>query len=364
MVTFIIFLLILGILIFVHEFGHFTLAKRLGVKVDEFAFGFKPRLWGIKKGETTYAINAIPLGGYVSMYGEEKDRGSRSFMGKPRWARAIILFSGVMMNFVFAWLIFTAIFIAGFEPLVPGMVQGRGVKVVEPVVINGVEEDSPAYKAGLQTNDRIVSVDGQPVGSSLEVIANIYEKNGRLATIVVRRDGKEMSLNITPRKNPPPDTGPLGIELSGGKIGTVWYKAPFVALDQVGRLSELTVGAFGNFVKNLFVKHEVSKDVSGMVGVGFATDVVRRLGFTYVLQFIALISLSLAVMNLLPIVPLDGGHLLVLGIEAVRRKKLTENQLQWMGMAGLAFIMLLVVITTYSDILRFSVWDRIVSLFR
>jgi regulator of sigma E protease len=156
----------------------------------------------------------------------------------------------------------------------------------------------------------------------------------------------------------------LGIELAGGKIGAKWYAAPAVALVQEGNLIKMTVAAFGNFVKNLFVKREVSKDVTGMVGVGIATDFVRKLGVTYVLQFIALISLSLGVMNLLPVVPLDGGHLLVTGIEAARRKKLNDQQMQWMMMGGLAFILLLVGVTTYSDILRFSVWDRIVGLFK
>lgn len=362
--TIILFIFILGLLVFVHELGHFTAAKKLGVRVDEFAFGFKPRLWSMKRGETTYAINAIPLGGYCAMYGEEKDKGDRSFMGRPRWARVIILVAGVIMNFLLAWLIFMIILISGFEPLVPGMIGGRGIKVVEPVKIVQVEKNSPAQKVGLKKNDKILSVDNQRVGSSLEVVTKIYDKNGQAANLELDRNGKVMNFDITPRKNPPEGSGPIGIELTGGKIGAVWYKAPLVAVDQVGRLTGLTVKTFGSFVQKLFVKREVSKDVSGMVGVGFATDVVRRLGVTYVLQFIALISLSLGVMNLLPVVPLDGGHVFVTAVEAIRKKRLSEMQVQWLGMVGLLFILLLVAVTTYSDVTRFHVWDRIVNLFK
>jgi RIP metalloprotease RseP len=168
---------------------------------------------------------------------------------------------------------------------------------------------------------------------------------------------------ITPRKNPPKDSGPLGIELEEGKVGAKWYNAPLVALDQVGAISKMTVQAIGNFVKDLFVKQQISQEVSGMVGAGFATDFVRKMGFTYVLQFIGLISLSLGVMNLLPVVPLDGGHLFILAIETVKRKKLTEQQVGWMGMVGFGFIILLMVVTTYSDVMRFDVWGRIVGLF-
>ncbi len=374
--TVILFLFILGILVFVHELGHFVAAKKLGVKVEEFAFGFKPKIWSVKKGETTYAINAIPLGGYCTLYGQDENllEGNkkskepkdfdRSFMSKSPLSKIIILVAGVAMNFLLAWIIFTIILITGFEPLVSGMVEGRGVKILEPVKITSVEKNSPAQKVGLKKNDLILAVDNKAIGSSLEVVSKIYEKNGKEATLEIKRGDQILNLGITPRKNPPKDSGPIGIGLAGGKIGAVWYKAPFVAMGQVGKLTGMTVGAVGNFVNKLFVKREISKEVSGMVGVGFATDVVRKLGLTYVLQFIALISVSLGVMNLLPIVPLDGGHVFVTVIEKIRKKRLSENQMQWFGMGGLAFILLLVVVTTYSDIMRFSVWDRLVNLFK
>ena len=368
----ILFLFILGILVFVHELGHFVAAKKLGVKVEEFAFGFKPKLWSIKKGETVYAINAIPIGGYCSMYGEDptespgkghKDWG-RSFTAKPRWARAIILVAGVFMNFVLAWIIYTIIFTTGFDPLIPGMVSGRGVKIIEPVKIASVEKKSPADLSGLKIKDQIIAVDGVRVGSPLEVVVNIVQKEGKPANLEIKRGDKTIKMDITPRKNPPEGSGPLGIGLSEAKIGAVWYKAPGVALLQVGSLTKMTVNVFGNFVKKLVVKQEVSKDVSGMVGVGYATDFVRHMGVTYVLQLMAMISISLAVMNLLPIIPLDGGHLFVIAVESVRRKKLTEGQMNWMGIFGLGFILILVVVTTLSDILRFGWVDKVVGLFK
>lgn len=362
--TIILFLFILGLLVFVHELGHFIAAKKLGIRVEEFAFGFKPRLWAIKRGETNYAINAIPLGGYLSMYGEEKDQGKRSFMGKPRWARAIVLVGGVVMNFLLAWLVFTVIFITGFEPLVSGVIGRKGVEVVSPVKITEIEKKSPAEKIGLKKNDEIISVDGTTTASALEVIAIIYARDGKPVKLVIERNSKEMSFDVTPRKNPAADSGPIGIGMTEGKIGAKWYNAPIVALREVGRLSEMTVGALGNFVKKLFVKQEISQDVTGMVGVGVMTDFVRRLGLVYVLQWIALISLSLAIMNLLPIVPLDGGHLFLVAVESVRKKKLTDNQMQWFGLVGFGLIILLVLVTTYSDVMRFSVWDKFIGLFK
>ncbi len=373
MITLIYFIAILGILVFVHELGHFLVAKKLGVKVEEFAFGFKPRIWAIKKGETTYAINAIPLGGYCTMYGESgpdaiggkagKDW-ERSFPAKPKWARAIILITGVVMNFLLAWLIFTIIFISGFEPLVPGMIDNSLTKVVEPVKIVEVGKNSPAEEVGLQRGDEILSVDGGRVASSLEVVAKIYEKEGNPAKIVFQRSGEKKNLSITPRKNPPKGSGPIGIELTGGKIGAEWYVAPVVALQEIGRMSVLTVEAFGNFIKTLFVKQEVSQNVSGLVGVGFMTDFVKNLGFTYVLQFVALISLSLGVMNLLPVVPLDGGHLFVIALEGISGRKIKEEVVQWVAMGGLVFILLLFMVVTYSDVRRFGILDMITSVFK
>jgi regulator of sigma E protease len=356
LITGIIFIIIIGILVFVHELGHFLAAKKSGIRVDEFAFGFKPRIWSIKKGETDYSINAIPVGGYVSMYGEDEDKGDRSFMGKRSSTKAFVLISGVLMNFVLAWFLFSFLFIVGFSPIVPGLTENKLVQLKEPVKIQEVSDGSPAKTVGMEKGDEIIKIDGKKMGSTLEATSEIYQKVGKEIRFELKRNGQVIGVKATPRKNPPEDQGALGVVLEGGKIGAKWYAAPVVGLQQNGYLAVESAKSFFSFLKNLFIKQEVGPQVSGIVGASFMTDVIRKMGFEYLVQFVALISVSLAVFNLVPIIPLDGGHLLVLLIEKIRGKKLSENQLNWVSLAGLGFILLLFVVVTYND---FKTWDII-----
>ncbi len=364
-ITLLVFILILGILVFVHELGHFLAAKRAGVRVEEFAFGFKPRIWGKKIGETIYGINAIPLGGYVKLYGEDKkEKGDRAFNNKSKPARASILVAGTLMNFILAWVIFSIIYGIGFEPIMPDMDKIAFARVVDPVKIVTVAKGSPAEAQGLKSGDMITAIEGNKTASSMDTILAISRYLDKPITISLERDHQTLTVPITPRKNPPKDQGAIGVTLSGGKIGTTWYKAPVVGFLVSGKLAGMSIGAFGSFIKNLFVKQEVSEDVTGIVGIGAITGMVRRLGFIYLIQFVALISTSLAVINLFPIVPFDGGHLMILGIEAVRKKKLKDIQVQWMGAIGLAFILLLFLVVTYHDVIRFGIWDLIKGVFK
>lgn len=362
--TLILFVFILGLLVFVHELGHFIAAKRAGVAVEEFAFGFKPRLWGIKRGETTYAINAIPMGGYVKMLGEDQqEKGPRSFTDKPKPVKAVIMVAGVLMNFVLTWALFTYLFLVGFEPFIPGMSSTDRVKVIEPVSIVEVNNSSPADNAGISEGDRVISVEDQRVGTSIDVSLAVSQHLDKPMKVVLQRDSGQVEVTVTPRSNPPKDQGAMGIVMSGGKIGATWYNAPVVALEQTGRMAKMTAQGFGSFIKNLFVKQRVSRDVTGIIGIGALTDTVRKLGALYVIQFIGLISISLAVINLMPIAPLDGGQVLILAVEAVRRKKLSDEQVQWISFIGLAFILGVFLIVTYVDVMRFDLWDRLRGIF-
>jgi regulator of sigma E protease len=364
-VTLLVFVLILGLLVFVHEFGHFWVAKRIGVKVHEFAFGFKPTLFSWKKGDTNYAINAIPLGGYVRLEGENSDTGKEgSFMAKPPGQRALVLVAGIVMNIILAWVLLTITYGIGSYSLSPTFANHPGITKERAVVIVDVRADSPASKAGLKVSDTVLMVNDEPIASPEELSNAIQRHPGEPTTLRIVRDNQEQTVTVTPRANPPQGEGSLGVGTGETvKVKTSWGRAPVVALKELGSEITTTVYYVGQFFRNLFVKQELSDDVSGIVGIGAATGIVRRLGIGPLMQFVALISTNLAVVNILPILPLDGGHLLFTIIEAVRKKPVPDKYRQSVAAVGLVAILLLFVVVTYKDILRFSVFERITNLF-
>lgn len=362
LVTVLIFLLILGLLVFVHELGHFLAARRCGVRVEEFAFGFRPRLFAKKIGETTYALNLIPLGGYVRMYGEDKrEMGPRSYRSKTIGQRLFILVAGSGMNLLLGWLILSVLFVVGFQPLFPGVGSNPFVTERPTVTVKAVNANSPAAQADLKEGDQIVAVDGEAIGSDQEFIASVKEKLNQPVVLGIQpANGPDRDVTITPRTNPPAGEGALGVVIeSKGQIRSLWYKAPLAGLYETGRIIGLSVVGFVDFVKGLIVEQKVAENVTGLVGVGVATGVLRHLGIIYLAQLVLLVSIGLGVVNLMPIMPLDGGHVAALAYEKIARRPLTEKQLGILVSAGLAFVFLMFVLVTYKDIVRFDVIKRI-----
>lgn len=358
--TLIVFLLIIGLLVFVHELGHYLVAKKNGVKVEEFAFGFRPRLFAKKVGETTYAINLIPLGGYVRLHGEDGKSGAGSLKSKSIFQRFQILVAGSAMNFLLGFLGLTILFMSGFTPIFPGANTNPYVDGKQRVVISQVSDGSPASLAGLKVGDIVTSVNGEQIANDIEFI-NVTRGNlGKEVNISYLRDGSELSLKLTPRTNPPEGQGPVGAGINTtGKVKTTVLKAPAAAMYESGRIIGLSAAAFVDFVKNLVVKQEVSDDVTGLVGIGALTGVARRLGIDYLAQLIVIISLGLGVVNLMPILPLDGGHIAALGYEKITGKPLSDKHLGMLATAGLFFVLLLFIIVTYKDFIRFDIIGRI-----
>ena len=359
-ITLLVFLAIIGLLVFVHELGHFLVAKKNGVKVEEFAIGFKPTLYSKKIGETTYSINLIPLGGYVRLYGEGGEAGAGSLKSKTIYQRFKILVAGSAMNFLLGFLGLTILFASGFTPIFPGANNNPYVEGKQQVLVTQVSDDSPANLAGLKTGDIVFSVNGEKVANDVEFVAITRENIGQEITIGYLREGKEQSLKLTPRTDPPAGQGPVGAGISTtGKIKTSVFKAPAAALYESGRIIGLSANAFGGFVKNLVIEQKVSEDVTGLIGIGALTGVVRRLGIDYLAQLVVIISLSLGVVNLMPILPLDGGHIAALGYEKIKGRPLSDRQLGMLATAGLFFVLLLFIIVTYKDFIRFDVIGRI-----
>lgn len=360
-ITTLVFLAVLGVMVFVHELGHFLVAKKSGVKVEEFAFGFRPRLWSKTVGETTYALNLIPLGGYVKMFGEQDNQtGPRSYRSKNPATRFAILVAGSTMNLLMAWLILTILFITGFQPFVADATKNPFLTERPTVSIAKVISGGPAEIGGFQVDDRIIALNGQILDGGVGFVEKIRGLNGQTATVTVERGGETIDLTVKPRTDPPPGQGAIGVSVSQtGEARSVWYKAPAAAVHETGRVIGISAVGFVGFVKKLVVKQEVSEDVTGIVGIGAFTGVARRLGFDYLAQLVALISIGLGVVNLMPILPLDGGHIAVLGYERIARRPLTERQFSIFATAGLAFILLMFLVVTFKDFVRFDVIGRL-----
>jgi len=361
--TLLVFLVVLGIMVSVHELGHFLIAKRLGVKVEEFAFGFRPRLWSKTVGETTYAINLIPLGGYVKMFGEQDGQtGPGSYKSKNIASRFAILVAGASMNLLMAWVILTILFTTGFQPFTPNA-SSNPFLVEKPIVsVAKVIADSPAEKSGFKAEDQILAVNNKQVDSGAGFVDQITRLKGQEAKITLSRADQLIELIVTPRTNPPSGQGAIGIAIGQtGQVRSSWYQAPLAGLYETGRVIGISAVGFVDFIRNLVVKQEVSENVTGIVGVGQLTGVARRLGFDYLAQLVALISIGLGVVNLMPILPLDGGHIALLAYEKIARRPLTEHQFSIVASFGLALILLLFVVVTFKDIVRFDLWGRFFS---
>lgn len=362
LVTLIVFLLVLSVLVYVHEFGHYFAARRNGVRVHEFAFGFRPRLWSKKVGDTEFAVNAIPLGGYVRLHGEQPEElGADSFRTKTIFQRFQILVAGAAMNLVLAWVVLSGLFMTGFDPLMPGIAGNPFIASTQQVSVVRVVNDSPAA-AVLAEGDIIKQVNGRTVATDQEFVALVSKERGKLVRLLVERSGAERTVELLARENPPAGEGALGVAIrSSGEVRSSIIAAPAAALYETGRIIGLSAKGVVDFGKNLVLRGKVSEDVTGLIGIGALTGVTRRLGLEYLLQLVAVVSIGLGVINLFPILPLDGGHIAALAYEKVRGRPLTERQMGGFATVGLALVFALFIIVTYKDLVRFQVFERLFS---
>lgn len=359
-VTTLLFILILGILIYVHEFGHFISAKISGIKVEEFAFGFPPRLWSHKRGETCYSINAIPIGGYVKMLGEtEESQGPRSFSKKGPFVRAIVSVAGVLMNVILAWLILTLGFTLGMSPLVSSPNSIPGKKLSTSIIIADVLDESSAKSSGLKQGD--VLLRGQAANgvettfASTSDLTNFTQTNaGKEVELVYKRDSQESLIKTTLSGD---KEAPLGVSIvENSIIRTVWYMSPIIAFREVIRIIDINFNFLGRFFKQLFSTGVVSKEVGGPVAIYVFTGMAARAGVMVVLQFIAILSISLALINILPFPALDGGRLLFIVLEKIfRRKVVKENVENIIHTVGFVLILLFAALVTYKDVVNFII---------
>ena len=370
LLTIISFIIILSLLIFVHEFGHFITAKKSGMKVEEFGFGFPPRLWGAKKGETVYSINWIPLGGFVKIKGE--DGGGReetdSFSHKPFGQKSLVLSAGVLMNVVFAYLLISVGLMIGLPTAVDTNDLAKNQISNVRVQIAGVVEDSPAKAAGLKMGDYILSLDGQEI-KSVQQLKEYVSQNpeSEISLGYVRGKQEPAEIKFTPRvmEGFSPEKV-LGVNLiQTGLVRYGFFESWYQGLIAAFNLLVAIVMAFYGLFKNLFTGQGLSEAVAGPVGVAALTVQMVELGFSYVLRFTAILSINLAVLNFLPFPALDGGRFVGVLIEKIRRKPNNLKVETIIHNTGFALLMLLVIFITYRDISRYSfgLLEKIKDLF-
>jgi regulator of sigma E protease len=349
----------LGLLVFVHELGHFVMAKRAGMKVDEFGFGFPPRLFGIKKGETVYSINWIPLGGFVKIVGENGDsQEPGSFAAKPFWPRFAVLMAGVTMNVIFAWVLISAGMMSGWPTGIgegeTGLPASAHVGKAQVSVVE-VGTNSPASDAGLKPGDSIYKINGIEI-TSINQAQEVTKTNaGHASTYEFKRGNLDFEKTITPRANPPADEGPLGVVLSSvAKVSFPWYEAIWRGFTMTMFIIWATLSAFGGLIVQAFHHQPVGAALSGPVGIAVLTRDFAQLGLIYLIQFTALLSVNLAIINAIPFPALDGGRVLFLIIEKLRRRKLNQKAESLANAIGFSLLILLMIFVTVKDVSHYS----------
>jgi regulator of sigma E protease len=347
------FILVLGVLIFVHELGHFLLAKAFGVKVLKFSLGFGNKLISRQWGETEYLISAFPLGGYVKMYGEHQgeevrpEDENRSFSHKTVWQRFAIVFGGPLFNLLFAVVLFFFMFVFAGLP-----------EPVDSTKIGEVTAGSVAEQAGVKTGDYVRSINGNPTDSWNQVSENIKESRGQEVTLVLDRQGEELTVTAKPTMQKVKnlfgeDVGErymLGIVRSDEiqyKDATIGesFKAAFV---QTWNLSYLTVMGIVKMIQRVIPASELG----GPIRIAELAGQQMEAGWMNLLYFMGLLSVNLGILNLLPVPVLDGGHLVFLSLEAIRRRPLSDRSMEISQKVGIALLGTLMIFVFYNDILR------------
>lgn len=359
--TILLFIVVLGLVVLIHEWGHFFAARRFGVRVDEFGFGFPPRVFGRKVGETLYSVNLIPLGGFVKIYGEggEGEGDVISFASHSVWHRAVIIAAGVAMNMVLAWALFSFGHAIGIPAIAEG---GRPVRDAKITVTN-IAPESPAALAQLAFGNIIrearVGSNAVTPKTSAELIDFVKAHAGETLGLVIQPGagsppGDAKIVTLTTRKDPPLGQGPLGIALADiGISRSPWYQAPLRGLETLWFSVRATGEAFAGLIRSVATERSIPEGVSGPLGLFALTSQTTRLGAAYFIQFVALLSVNLGILNILPFPALDGGRLAFLAVEWIRGKSIHVRYERLIHTIGFVLLLFLVIYVSFRDVQRF-----------
>lgn len=351
------FLSLIGLMV-IHEFGHFILAKKFGVKVEEFGVGYPPRIFGKKIGETIYSVNLLPFGAFVKIYGEtDREEDPWSFATKKIWQRVLIVLGGVISFWVVSAILLSIVMALG-APTVVG--DDEGGKLVNPSIqIMAISSDSPAQKAGIKVGDVVkgyslfISSTRFPGNKVKDFQAFIDSNKGKEISLAIQRGKDVFDVSLIPRLSPPKDEGPLGVALvRTALVSYPWYIAPLKGVEATWNLTVTVVDGWAQALINLFHKRPTGVQLMGPVGIFGLFTQVSQLGAIYFLQFVAIISVFVALSNLIPIPVTDGGKLLFLIIEKFRGRPIGKKLDQNLNVVFFALLLLLMVWVTVQDIGR------------
>lgn len=333
---------VFGLLILFHELGHFITAKLVGMRVDEFAIGFGPKLVSWKRGETLYSLRIIPLGGFNKIAGmdPEAEQDEQSFAAKPIWARMLVIVAGSTMNFVLPILLLAGVFFSA----------GIDTPSTE-AVIGSILPDKPAARAGLVTGDRILAVNDSQIGEWRDFVEVVQGNAGNQLKISYERNGQISNISMVPEYDQKANRGIVGIMPQIHNYQPNLFESMGLAVKQTYLVAASMVVGIAQMITG-----QISADVAGPIGVVQMTGEVAQMGMIPLLQFAAFLSINLGLINLLPVPMLDGGHVVTLAIEGIRGKPLSSSKMQAIQMIGLVLLMMLMIMATFKDVARLKLW--------
>lgn len=354
--TAILFILVLLILIFVHELGHFLVAKLSGIKVHEFALGFPPKIWGKKVGETDYTLNIVPFGGFVKIHGENPDDlpesdpdADRSMVSKPWYIQIAVLIAGIAFNIIFAWMLITTAYMIGYPTASENVSQNSNISIVS------VTKGSPAEKAGVKTGDYIVSVslgDKFIEPKSVEEVRNIIKSSGGdEITLNYVHKGENKISKIIPDVSSADKTPVIGISMTVvDVVNYPFWLAPWEGLKTTYNVTKGTMVGLYHLIRDSIMGKGSLGSVTGPIGIAGMIGDASDFGFAYLLGFTAFISINLAVINLVPFPALDGGRIFVILIETIFRRKIPAKIQAYVNVGGFFILIGLMILVTIRDI--------------
>ncbi len=371
MFTIISFLLVLSVIVFAHEFGHYFVARKIGIIPKEFGFGMPPRIIGWYKdkmgkwkkvrgskdvddaSDTIWSLNALPLGGFVAL-GEDDEESDdpNHFINKKIWQKSAVLVAGVSMNIILAAVLISLGFLLGMPQDLEN-INSRAIVSDPKIQIAQVFPNSPAEKAGLEMGDTILSINNQKFDTYQDLQRYVDEHTGEELEYLIKRNNEELKIKVTPELRADTNKGGVGIAIAEtGIVRYPWYLVIFEGIRTTLILTWAIIVAFYEMVKGLILGHGMSAEVAGPVGIATLTGQVARMGFVYLLQFTALLSINLAIINILPFPALDGGRLLFLLIEKIKGSPVSRKVEGAIHYAGFGILMLLIILVTYQDIVK------------
>lgn len=360
----------LGVLVLIHELGHFLVARYFNIKVLEFGFGLPPRIWGKKFGDTLYSLNWLPFGGFVHLLGEDESdktvlKDKHSFASQNVWKRIAVVVAGVTMNLILAMILYTVVLASSnFRTEIPLLSDHQFVGVVQTnksaILVQEIAASSPAELAGLRVGDRITALNGKELLSSEILIQTAKTSGGTPLVLTIDREGIDQAeqVSLIPRQNPPEGQGPLGVSLSGFRIAELNYATPmqriFVGPIHSYNLASYSIDVLSGLIGTSVAKKDaaaISQGVSGPVGILQIIGLIIKTGdFKIYLDFMAALSLNLAVVNLLPFPGLDGGRLAFFIVELITRKKPHPTVEKYIHSIGLVILLSMIILVTASDL--------------